>query len=94
MSWSSHTVPIRRLDIRVRPRRDVILVANHRLETLELEEVAALLFRAVDGRRTIGDLARLLVAEFDIDLATAVDDVAELMADLAARALIEHADEA
>lgn len=91
MNWNSNSVPDRRLDIRVRSNRGSIQVVNHTLEAIELDGAGALLFRAVDGRRTIRELAVLLIAEFGIPYATALADTTELMAGLADLAVIEHA---
>jgi hypothetical protein len=71
-------VPRRRLNARVRNFRDRTMVAGSN-EPLELSESATFLWRLIDGRRSVGDLADALCAEYDVDRDTAVTDVAELI---------------
>ncbi|MCU1640740.1 MAG: hypothetical protein JWN03_1015 [Nocardia sp.] len=94
MGWNAESIPVRRLDIRVRSIRGSLLVVNHEHQMIELADVGALLFRSADGKRTIGELAGLLVAEFGIDVESALADTVEFMADLAATAFIEQYGEA
>jgi hypothetical protein len=71
-------VPRRSLTARVRNVRDRIMVAGAD-QPLELSETATFLWRSIDGRRSVGDLAAALCAEYDIDRDTAVADVVELV---------------
>jgi hypothetical protein len=71
-------VPRRRLNARVRNFRDRTMVAGSS-QPLELSESAAFLWRLIDGRRSVGDLADALCAEYEVDRDTAVADVAELV---------------
>ncbi|GAB0105185.1 hypothetical protein JMUB6875_41630 [Nocardia sp. JMUB6875] len=83
MNWDSDSIPERRLDIRVRPDRGTLLIVNHELRAIEMDGAGAMLFRAMDGRRTVGDLAGLLVAEFGIEFGEALTDTVELVQGLA-----------
>ncbi|MFJ4651914.1 PqqD family protein [Nocardia sp. NPDC088792] len=91
MSWSPDSVPERRLDIRVRSNRGTIQIVNRTLQAVELTGAGALLFRAMDGRRTVGELAGLLVAEFGITAADALTDTTDLVTGLADLTVIDHA---
>lgn len=71
-------VPRRRLNARVRNFRDRTMVAGSS-QPLELSESAAFIWRLMDGRRSVGDLADALCAEYEVDRDTAVADVTELV---------------
>jgi hypothetical protein len=58
---------------------------------LTVEGAGAELWPALADGSTVGDLADLLVRRFGIDPATARQDVAALLTDLAARELLEPA---
>jgi Coenzyme PQQ synthesis protein D (PqqD) len=76
------TVVVPRLDVIVR-RVDGVLHVGRGEQAYELSESAATLWRAIDGHRTIADLAAILAEEYGIDAQTAAVDVHELLADLA-----------
>jgi hypothetical protein len=48
----------------------------------ELNEVAARVWELCDGRRTVRDIAALIVEEFEVDLETARRDVAEFVREM------------
>ena len=81
-------VPARRLDARVRNVGGTILVAGPR-EVLELTETAAFVWNRMDGERTIRALGQELSNEYDVELETATEDVAELVDDLVAAELVD-----
>jgi Coenzyme PQQ synthesis protein D (PqqD) len=81
-------VPARRLDARVRNVGGTILVAGPR-EVLELTETAAFVWNRIDGERTIQALGQELANEYDVELETATEDVAELVDDLLANDLVD-----
>jgi hypothetical protein len=83
------SVPRKRLDARVRNYRNRILVAGPR-DPFELTDTAAFIWRLIDGQRSISDLAEAVCAEYQIDHQTAVPDVAELIATLAAAGVLSH----
>lgn len=74
-------VPERRLDARVRKLPGKLLVGGPR-QVLELEGTATFVWNHIDGTRTIADIGRALSAEYDVDEATATQDVAEFVGDL------------
>ncbi len=75
-------VPSRPLHARMRNFKGTVLVSVDS-DVLELSETAAVIWRLIDGRRTVDDIALLLVQQYDIDTPTALADVAELLGRLA-----------
>jgi Coenzyme PQQ synthesis protein D (PqqD) len=71
-------IPRRSLTARVRNVRGRITVAGAD-QPLELSDTATFLWRSIDGRRSVRDLADALCAEYDIDRDTAMADVVELV---------------
>lgn len=57
-------------------------------EAFVLNESTEFIWRRLDGRRTVGDIADLLAAEYDIDVETALADTTDVLADLASRELV------
>lgn len=86
---AADAVPRRKLDARVRNYRNVTLVAGP-TQALELSETAAFIWRSLDDRRSVAEVAALLRAEYDVDEATALADVSELLADLAAAGIVTY----
>ena len=54
----------------------------------ELNEVAARIWALCDGRRTVRDIAALVVDEFEVDLDTARRDVVEFVREMMADGLL------
>lgn len=54
----------------------------------DLNEVASRLWELSDGQRTVSDLARVLVDEFEVDPATAERDSTEFVRELVGRKLL------
>lgn len=86
---TAESVPRRRLDARVRNYRGVTLVAGPS-QALELSETAAFVWRAIDDDRSVADVAALLADEYDVDGATALADVVDLLGDLHAAGLVTY----
>ncbi|MGE5829251.1 MAG: PqqD family protein [Micromonosporaceae bacterium] len=78
----------RRLGVQVRRIRGRLLVKTGP-DAFELEDVAMLIFTAIDGQRSIADIAALAVAEYGIDIAEATQDAVEFIGWLAERGLVE-----
>jgi hypothetical protein len=72
------SVPSKRLTSRVRNYRRRTYVAGSG-EPYELSDSAAVVWKLVDGHRSVGELATALCAEYDIDAETALADVVELV---------------
>lgn len=85
---SADSVPERRLDARVRKLPGKLLVGGPR-QVLELEGTATFVWNHIDGTRTVADIARALSAEYDVDEATATQDVAEFVGDLVEVEVVE-----
>jgi hypothetical protein len=81
-------VPRVRPGLRVRNFRGRLLIA-HQEQALELSDTAAFIYRHIDGKRTVGDLGRLVAAEYDAPVETAVEDAAELLETLHEAHIVE-----
>jgi Coenzyme PQQ synthesis protein D (PqqD) len=81
-------VPRWPMNTRIRNRRGTTIVGGYE-HTVELSESAAFVWRQMDGVRSLREIGRLLAREYDIDEETAIEDVAELAAQLAAYDLLE-----
>ena len=82
-------VPRRRLGSRVRVLSGMTLVAGPRGAS-ELDGTAAFVWRQIDGRRTVEQLAGALCAEYEgVDLPTALADVTELICELLGCEVVE-----
>lgn len=80
-------VPVPVLDVRIRNVGGVIHLGRRDL-VLELADVAAFAWRAVDRERTIGQIATLVAAEYGVDRSTAAADLVDLFGDLAESGLL------
>lgn len=76
-----------RFDMRVRNTGGRLVVTADGA-SLELSESAGFVFGRVDGTRTVGEIGALLAAEYDIDLAEATADAAEVLAELLAHNML------
>jgi hypothetical protein len=88
---TSDAIPKRKLDARVRNFRDTTMVAG-REEAFELSDTAAFVWRLLDDRRSIADIAALLAAEYEVDQQTATQDISELLAMLARAGMVTFRD--
>ncbi|MER8235553.1 PqqD family protein [Streptomyces sp. NPDC094049] len=77
------SVPTLRLDARIRNIRGKVMIAGP-AQAFELSETAAFIWKQIDGSNTVAQIGRLLAAEYEVDEATAVEDTAEVVAELAA----------
>jgi hypothetical protein len=80
-------VPVTPLDVRVRNVRGQLLVARQE-HAVELSDSAGFVWRQLDGRRTVADVAGRLAAEYHIDQQTAIADTQEVLAVLAGYRLV------
>ncbi|GLY26196.1 PqqD family protein [Micromonospora sp. NBRC 101691] len=90
---SLESVPRLILGIRIRNFRGTIMVSSG-AESFELTDVAAFIFRQIDGRSTVGAIAVDLAAEFEVDKATAQVDTAEFVGWLRAQGVVEFRQQA
>jgi len=74
-------VPAPRLEARVRNLGDKVLVAGPE-QVLELADTAVVIWKSIDGKRTVREIGSLLASEYDVDEDTATRDVAELVEEL------------
>lgn len=81
------SVAVPRLDVRVRNVGGALTVARGE-NVFELSETAGFLWRLADGRRSLRALAEALVAEYAVDLDTALADVEETLTALADGGLV------
>ncbi|MFF4413745.1 PqqD family protein [Streptosporangium sp. NPDC001559] len=84
---SPEAVPVPRLDVRVRNVGGTLTVAWGE-SVFELSETAGFLWKRVDGRRSLRELALLLAGEYAVDAETALLDTAETMTALADGGLV------
>ncbi|MFG3025005.1 PqqD family protein [Streptomyces sp. NPDC048254] len=80
-------VPRRSLGFRVR-RVGSGLVIGFKDQALELSGSAELIYRCVDGHRTVEDVAAVVAAEYGIKEAQALADAAEFIGELAALGIL------
>jgi Coenzyme PQQ synthesis protein D (PqqD) len=80
-------VPTRNMEARTRSFRGKFVVAIGG-QAVELDEVGALIFKRADGSSTVGDIARVIVAEYAIDYPTALTDCGEFINDLCSKGLM------
>lgn len=77
---TADSVPQRGLQVRVRRVAGRVLVAGpDESSSVELSDTAALIWRALDGRRTVREVGALLATEYDVDAAEAEQDVLEMV---------------
>ncbi|MEN3304582.1 MAG: pyrroloquinoline quinone biosynthesis protein [Micromonosporaceae bacterium] len=77
----------RRRETRVRKYRGILFVANG-VDAFELNDVAEFIFRQVDGRQTVQQIAEHVASAYDIPLYRALVDTGEAVAQLAAQAML------
>ena len=61
---------------------EAVLVHPQQAKIRVLNAVGARVWELVDGRRSLGDISQVIVAEFDIELPRAQSDVLAFCADL------------
>jgi Coenzyme PQQ synthesis protein D (PqqD) len=83
--------PVPHLDVRIRNYRGTLILS--RADTsLELTDVAALVWRLMDGSRSVDQIAEVIATEYAIDLQTATDDTSELVHTLVTGGMVELTD--
>lgn len=82
-------VPRRALQARIRNFRGTTLLAVGD-EAFELTETAAFIWKAIGGTKTVADITKILMAEYEVDEKTALADVTELLGTLARAGLLEY----
>jgi hypothetical protein len=90
--WSPESVPAADLAVRVRNLGDTLIVALSLEEPVELTDVAAFIWRLIDGSRPVKTIVARVAAAYGIDYATAAEDVVEFLGQLADGDLIEATD--
>lgn len=76
--FTADTVPDHRLDVRVRNLGGTLLVALAE-DAFELSDSSAFLWRAIDGARTVSQIAESLATEYGIDGAEALADTVDAL---------------
>jgi len=80
-------VPERSLSARVRNTRGKLLVAQGP-NSVELDEVGIFVFKSIDGKATLRDIATRISAEYDVGYEQALADTAEFIAELAGMEIV------
>ncbi|MFE2548589.1 PqqD family protein [Streptomyces sp. NPDC059355] len=70
------------LNVKIRNHRGTTVVGGYE-HFFELTASAAHIWRQIDGRRTVSDIAALIAQEYDIDQESVVQDIVELFTELA-----------
>ena len=78
------------MEARVRKYRGRLFVASE-ADTLELDPAGEFVFRQIDGRVTIRQIAERIAETYGVDVARALADSTELCAELAATGIIDIA---
>ncbi|MFE9018908.1 PqqD family protein [Streptomyces sp. NPDC007808] len=74
----AHSVPRHRLEVRIRSSEGAILLARYD-QAYELPEVAAFIWRRIDGTDRVADIARSVAEHYGIDAGTALTDTTEML---------------
>ncbi|MFD5326769.1 PqqD family protein [Streptomyces sp. NPDC127092] len=73
-----HTVPRHNLEVRIRSSEGAILLARYD-QAYELPEVAAFIWRRIDGTGRVEDISRAVAEHYGIDAGTALTDTTEML---------------
>lgn len=68
--------------------REIVIISPADSQVHELNETAAMVWKAADGAQTVEEIAAGLAAEYDVPPESAQTDVAELIAQLAEKQLL------
>jgi Coenzyme PQQ synthesis protein D (PqqD) len=85
---SSETIARKRLDARTRNLDGITYVAGPE-QALQLSEVGGLIWRLVNGRRSVREIAESVSEQYSVDLEQASEDTIELLAQFADHQIIE-----
>lgn len=77
----------RSLSARVRNTRGKLLVAQGP-NSVELVDVGIFIFKSIDGKATVRDIATRISAEYDVAYEQALADTAEFIAELASLEIV------
>lgn len=80
-------VPVRDLSVRVRNFKSKLLVASGPV-AVELTDVAAMIFRSIDGEASISAISARIAEEYDVPVDVALADCTEFVTDLRDQGLI------
>jgi hypothetical protein len=78
-----------RLDVQVRRKAGGLLLAADGV-VIDLNEVAAVIWREMDGRRTIRDIGKVLSSRYGIDADEAAADVLDLSSTLMSSGMLRR----
>lgn len=67
---------------------EIVIISPEDSQVHELNETAALIWKAADGAQSVDEIAAGVAAQFDVALETARADVAELIVHLAGKHLL------
>jgi hypothetical protein len=86
----SGRIPVIPLNVRLRHHqgRDLAIGYEH---SMELSHSAVFIWKQIDGTATVGDIARALSAEYDIEFVAALEDTSALFDDLVSHQLVAWA---
>lgn len=84
---TDRAIPVTRLDTRVRNRNGTLLLSRA-ATVLELGDVAAEIWLAADGERTIDEIAQVVAASYGMEPTEILDDVVELLDSLEAGGIV------
>ncbi|MGW1954859.1 PqqD family protein [Streptomyces sp. NPDC001920] len=74
----ARSVPRHRLEVRIRSSEGAILLARYD-QAYELPEVAAFIWRRIDGTGRVEDIARSVAEYYGIDAGTALTDTTDML---------------
>ena len=80
--------PLQAFDVRVDMAEDGALLVRN-LDAFELDSVGALIWQLCDGKHQLSQIVSTVTNSYDVDEATASNDVLQLIAELRAAGLLE-----
>lgn len=81
-------IPVPRLDVSIRNHRGTMYLARDE-HSLALSGVAVFIWRALDGRASLADVAAAVAEEYAVDQETAYTDCGELVEELAKAGMLD-----
>jgi hypothetical protein len=82
--------PVRAFDVRVSQHRDSLILVRGQ-DVFELHEVEGLIWSLCDGTHPINEIVAEVVTRYDVDRATAAQDVDEFLQEMQNEKLVEPA---
>ncbi|WP_327035181.1 PqqD family protein [Micromonospora ureilytica] len=84
------SVPRRHRLVRMRKFAGSLLIAApDPADNIELNDSGTLMFRAIDGKRSVAEIGELVAATFGIPVDEIMEDVVEFVADLGERRIVD-----